>query len=238
MLFHLFPYLEQTPLYNASFGPSGVAGVTAYDSTANATVYNTSVKVVQCPSDPSMQNGRIQGIANGGGASYACNFFAFGTATGSYSKGFPGPYTVTSWSWFGANRIAGDFPDGTSNTVFFAEKYARCEYPPLMQTGGGTMWAHPNYNSGQSWWPAVMAPDFVKYNANCYGPNAGAMFQVQPNPFLGASCDFTRASTGHSSGIQVALGDGSVRNVSTGISATTWWYAFSPNGQEPLGNDW
>ena len=34
------------------------------------------------------------------------------------------------------------------------------------------------------------------------------------------------------------LGDGSVRNLSSGISPTTWWYACTPNGGEVLGPDW
>jgi prepilin-type processing-associated H-X9-DG protein len=144
---------------------------------------------------------------------------------------------VTSWSWFGTNSIASSFPDGTSNTVIFTEKYARCEYPPGSTTGGGTMWAHPGINSGQSWWPVVMAPDYVKYNPNCYGLTPGALFQLQPSPFIG-NCDWTRAATGHSGGIQVGLADGSVRIVAQGVSYTAWWYAFTPAGGEVLPGNW
>ena len=39
-------------------------------------------------------------------------------------------------------------------------------------------------------------------------------------------------------GALVGLGDGSVRMVSTGISAQTWASAVSPNDGTPLGNDW
>jgi prepilin-type processing-associated H-X9-DG protein len=124
-----------------------------------------------------------------------------------------------------------------SSTVIFTEKYARCEYPPGSNTGGGTMWAHPGINSGQSWWPVVMAPDFAKYNQNCYGLTPGAMFQIQPSPFL-SKCDWTRASTGHSGGIQVGLADGSVRSVSQGVSYIAWWFAFTPAGGEVMPNGW
>jgi hypothetical protein len=41
-----------------------------------------------------------------------------------------------------------------------------------------------------------------------------------------------------SGGIQVAVGDGSVRTVAQGIAQTTWWYAFTPAGGEPLPADW
>jgi hypothetical protein len=41
----------------------------------------------------------------------------------------------------------------------------------------------------------------------------------------------------------VALGDGSVRFVTQGISPATWWYALTPGsgpagGGEVLGSDW
>jgi hypothetical protein len=63
------------------------------------------------------------------------------------------------------------------------------------------------------------------------------VFQLQPNPFIGG-CDWTRASTGHTGGIQVVLADGSARNVSSGVSYATWWFAFTPNGGEVLPSDW
>jgi prepilin-type N-terminal cleavage/methylation domain-containing protein len=236
VLVHLLPFLEQQNLYNASLG-AYPGGYTAYAPPLNTAVSSTPVPVFQCPSDPSMQDGHPYNMTPGG-ASYACNFFAFGRASGTYPNGIgKPPYTVTSWSWFGTNRIPANFTDGTSNTILFTEKYARCEYPPGSKTGGGTMWAHPGVNSGQSWWPVVMAPDYAKYNPNCYGLNPGALFQVQPNAFDG-TCDWTRASTGHPGGIQAGLADGSVRSVAQGISFATWWYAFTPAGGEPLPSDW
>jgi prepilin-type N-terminal cleavage/methylation domain-containing protein len=245
VLFHLLPFLEQGNLYQASVGNYTIAGVTynAYSPIQNASVYDATVAVFQCPSDPSNVAGHPSGMTQGG-SSYAANFFAFGTATGSYPNGVgTAPYQVSKWDWWGANRIPTNFPDGTSNTVLFTEKYARCEYPPGRTTGGGTMWAHSGTvgtASGQSWWPVVMAPDFAKYNPNCYGPNAGALFQVQPQPYMGAGagCDFTRAASGHGSGIQVALADGSVRGVSSGVSASTWWFAFTPAGGEVMPSGW
>jgi prepilin-type N-terminal cleavage/methylation domain-containing protein len=226
---HLLPFVEQDNLYKSSL--TTFMGVQAYMPCLVAAVYNQPIKVLQCPSDPSMQAGAVSGMTEGG-TSYGCNFFAFGTGASTYP--------VNSWSWWGTNSIPATFSDGTSNTVIFAEKYARCEYPPGSTTGGGSMWAHPNYNSGQSWWPVLMAPDFAKYNSQCYGPNAGALPQVRPSPFMGTGgvCDFTRAATAHTGSIQVGMGDGSVRGVAQSISATTWWYAFTPSGGETLPSNW
>jgi hypothetical protein len=149
--------------------------------------------------------------------------------------------------WFGASRIPGTFSDGLSNTVLFTEKYARCEAAPLQSSGkpvgGGTKWAHAATTTTvkeehQTWWPAVMVPDYAKYSTKAYGPTA--TFLVQPNPFMGTGviCDFTLASTGHSGTIQVGMGDGSVRGVSPSVSPTTWWFAFTPAGGEVLPSDW
>jgi prepilin-type N-terminal cleavage/methylation domain-containing protein/prepilin-type processing-associated H-X9-DG protein len=245
VLFHLLPYVEQGNLYQSSLGnfTIGTATYSAYSPNAVTAANTMPVPVFQCPADPSMSGGRPAGMAQGG-SSYGGNFFAFGTATASYPNGVgTAPYQVSKWDWWGANRIPASFPDGTSSTVLFAEKYARCEHPPGSTTGGGTMWAHSGTAgaaSGQSWWPVLMAPDFAKYNANCYGPYPGALFQVQPTPFTGTpgGCDFTRAATGHASGINVGLADGSVRHVGRGISAATWWYAFTPAGGEVMPSDW
>src|SRR5581483_719785 len=165
----------------------------------------------------------------------------FGTP-GTFSTTTIGTCTTATKSsgymLWGANSIPASFPDGLSNTVFFAEKYARCEFPPDAATGGGTLWAHTEDGSGNgqgSWMPVVMYPDFTKYNCNCFGPNVDPnnpahtplpQFNVKAFTGTGATCDFTRAGTGHSGAIQVLLGDGSVRSVASSISAPTWWAAF------------
>jgi prepilin-type N-terminal cleavage/methylation domain-containing protein len=243
ILFHLLPYIEQQNLYQAGAGSYTVGGVaySAYSPIQNSAVTDATVPTFQCPADPSNTGGHPQGMAEGG-SSYGANFFAFGTYTASYPNGIGnGAYKVSSYNIWGANRIPANFTDGTSSTVLFTEKYARCEYPTGSTTGGGTMWAHPGTvgtANGQSWWPVVMYPDFVKYNPNCCNLNAGALFQVQPKPFVGGTCDFSRAATGHTSGIQVALADGSVRSVSHSISYQAWWFAFTPTGGEVMPSDW
>jgi prepilin-type N-terminal cleavage/methylation domain-containing protein len=237
VLVHLLPYIEQGNLYRASLGPYPGTTFTVYAPPLNNTVNSTAVKIFECPSDPSNVGGHPSGMTPGG-SSYGCNFFAFGTASASYPNGVGNPpFVVKSWSWFGASRIPANFRDGASSTILFAEKYARCEFPPGSTTGGGTMWSHPGVNSGQSWWPVLMAPDYAKYNPNCYGLTAGALFQSSPNPFIGG-CDWTRASTAHPGGIQVLLADGSSRNVSQSISFASWWFAFTPAGGEVMPSDW
>jgi prepilin-type N-terminal cleavage/methylation domain-containing protein len=236
VLVHLLPFVEQGAIVKAAsaqYQPATGPAIQVYAPCLVPDVYGSSVAVFQCPSDPSMVNGQCSGITPPqGGSSYACNFYAFGTGT------TVAPY-LAGFNWFGSNRIPASFPDGTSNTIIFTEKYARCEHPPKKATGGGNMWAHAGVDAGVSWWPVVMSPHYLKdYSDNSVGP--GALFQPQPSPFMGgtSTCDWTRASSAHSGGIQVCLCDGSVRTVNEGISTATWWAAFTPNGGEPMGADW
>jgi hypothetical protein len=67
------------------------------------------------------------------------------------------------------------------------------------------------------------------------GSIAGLTFQVQPAL---ADCDPRLAQTAYSGGMPVALLDGSVRTLSPGMSAATYWGAVTPNGGEVPGSDW
>jgi hypothetical protein len=73
-------------------------------------------------------------------------------------------------------------------------------------------------------------PVFVAF---VVGPES--LFQIRPRP---ADCDPGRASTPHPAGIQICLADGSVRALSTAISAQIWWSACSPTEGDPLPADW
>jgi prepilin-type N-terminal cleavage/methylation domain-containing protein len=125
------------------------------------------------------------------------------------------------------NTNYGRFPayitDGSSNTIFYTEKEATTlgSCPGVQATG---------YNYWQDWGAVIAATNAGQPT----GP--GAYFQIQPLP-LGQGCGSV-ASSGHTAGIQCALGDGSVRTVAQGVSGTTWWYALTPNGGDVLGPDW
>ena len=67
------------------------------------------------------------------------------------------------------------------------------------------------------------------------GSIPGLTFQVAPRI---ADCDPRLAQTPHPSGMIVALGDGSVRTLSPGMSPATFWAAVTPAGGEVFGPDW
>src|SRR5262249_39923797 len=116
-------------------------------------------------------------------------------------------------------------------TIFFAEKLAVCHNLPGLQ--GGNLWgAPPFFGSGTPDQPPIVnfagefgftglptsgAPKAASYN--------GALFQTQP---ARGACDPTLASSPHAGGIYVAMGDGSVRFVSSDVSQATWQAALTP----------
>jgi prepilin-type N-terminal cleavage/methylation domain-containing protein len=114
-------------------------------------------------------------------------------------------------------RMPASFQDGTSNTILFAEKIVRCSdgYSPL--------WGHGNWD--YNWMPAFQTP---------YAQGPGAMFQMAPR----TNCNHFLASTWHTGGMVVCMGDGSSRTLNPGISANTWWAACTPSAGDTLGSDW
>jgi prepilin-type processing-associated H-X9-DG protein len=129
-----------------------------------------------------------------------------------------------AWGGVGLSRYPATLRDGTSNTIFFTEKRRLTD----ICTG-----CCNNYNDNYwpDWGPIISSAD-------CNEPTGvAAMFQLNKSgspPIW----DGNRASSPHSGGINVALGDGSVRFVSSGVSPATWWSAMTPAGDEVLGGNW
>ncbi len=207
--FHfLLPYLEQDAIYK-QLSLSGYAGGQYY----------RALTVLICPSDPSVVNGMNTttngGANNWGASSVAANNYVFGN-----------PQSGNTW---GANKIPAHIPDGTSNTIFFAEVYGTCGNSGNQASLWGSLWAdansiwRPGYNLGGS-----------KGYVTGYPP--ARLPQDQPN-FIN-TCDANRPQSGHSGGLNVCLGDGSVRFVPASISQATWAAANDPRDGIPLGSDW
>jgi hypothetical protein len=225
-LFHLLNYLEQGPLYQRAWAPVALptGPVLAY-SAGNNFVYSQPVPVFLCPSDPSVPSGGVVQL-NGtawGAACYAANSQVFAPIRGNPE---------------GKTRIA-EITDGTSNTIVYAEKYARCASKSL---DGGSFWGY--CASTRFDLPPPMNQPVKPYHAsfaitNYFGAPAGpgSKFQVQPTPFEG-NCDPTRTATAHASGISVCLADGSVRTLAPSMAGDTWWAAVTPSGGEVPGEDW
>jgi prepilin-type N-terminal cleavage/methylation domain-containing protein/prepilin-type processing-associated H-X9-DG protein len=180
------------------------------------------IPVFLCPTESSSPGG-ICATSNQGGnlwaiSNYGLNFLAFGNGeTGSPEAG---------------NTFA-LFADGLSNTVFFAEEFGTCGTDPNGDVNGpgifGSLWN----DSNRPWRPGFCAgssKDGVGGWASC------PLFQVQP--LASRNCDYTRAASPHPGGINVGMGDGSVRFISGNVNPTTWANACDPRDGNPPGSDW
>ena len=214
-VYYILPFLEQRNL----FEQSNINGF--YFANYNE-VFTKPVKTLVCPSDPTTGSEGVVANNSGqlwGACSYAGNAQVFCIVN-------------AQWDLIGTEnyaRLDASFPNGTSNTILVAEKYARCTNYAFHE--GGNFWAY--WVTGPEVQP--LHPAFaVSWTAYSVGP--GSRFQVRPSPYLG-NCDPSLTSTAHEV-MQVGLADGSVRSLSPGISETTWWTACDPRTSNVLGPDW
>ena len=213
LLFLILPYIDEEPVYKQTLTISGDNadnrnGPFPTYTQWNGTLQNHRVKVYYCPMDPTKEGGWANSTT-----SYAYNAMVF-TSSGSWSGG--------NSPWGQYSVYPASISDGTTQTVFFTEKE--------VQSYGGANWAPDvGFNYWPDWGPSVYGED----GNGIRGP--AALFQVQPKNNGG---DANSPNTGHSQGINVAMGDASSRFISAGISGSTWWAAFTPHNNDVLGADW
>ncbi len=214
-LFHfILPHVEQDNIYRA-LSLTGYAGGQ----------YNRVIKTFICPGDTTNNNGLCQ-TPNGGASSwgisnYAGNNYVFGDPVSS--RGYP----------LGKKDMTANVPDGLTNTIFFAEIYGTCGNTGNLAGSStyGSLWADAN---------SVWRPGFNlgsgKGGGGVSNYPAAPMFQSKPHPIN--NCVYNLPQGIHSTGIQVGMGDGSVRSISSGISTTNWALACDPRDGQVLPGNW
>jgi prepilin-type N-terminal cleavage/methylation domain-containing protein len=145
--------------------------------------------------------------------SYASNFTVFGTLGAS---------------------LTSTFSDGTSNTMILMERYSKAfvttSTPPTQVIH---VWAQTTYT------PSGGTPGIATTPSS--GPtflvpqNLTPAFQLRPPPAEAVESVTQSLSSG---GVQVCLGDGSVKTVNPSVSGATWVAAATPGGGEVLNSDW
>jgi len=219
----VLPYIEQQVLEQRIVADGGW-----YQFPRGANAASAVLKTFTAPNDNSVPGGLVDWSPSWDGAtmgrwattSYAMNFHVFGRADGNSAD----VWNVTQWTQPQAiQRIT----DGSSNTVMIAEKRASCPVPG----GGSGPVANMNGRSKSVW----MTGPYDQMNFNVFDAVRFGKFEVGTTQ---ANCDYWKAHAMSAGGIQVSLCDGSVRNISPGVSAATWINSCRPTDGLVLGSDW
>ena len=176
-----------------------------------------------CPSDTSHDEGRPQTTQGGADAwavsCYAANYLVFGEPDAADRE----------LRLQGTPSLSKTFPDGTSNTIIFAERYATCQYE-----GGwklASLWDDSN-----GWW----RPSFCVNNEFQWPDEKGYvpcyLFQDVPDKFK--SCHADRAQSPHPGGINTAFGDGSVTFIAADVDPDIWVQACDPQDGGSYEKEW
>jgi prepilin-type N-terminal cleavage/methylation domain-containing protein len=234
MMYHILPFIEGDNLYKATQcydasnrpvtgygiedGGEGGTPTSTGQVGWQCTYINRVVKSYLCPADPTAGNGST-GWAGVG--SYAYNGILFQA------------------DWNGYAKYPASIQDGTSNTIFLTEVYAGATY----QNSDQSLWWW-DYNSFQAPTNANGDCGGLNYYGPAYSPLWKPTATYCQNTTIAwtwggaASVCMCRAVSPHTAGINVGMGDGSVKFVAEGVSQTTWFAATTPSSGDLLGNDW
>ncbi len=191
--FQLLPHLEQTALY-ASI--RAIGSQAAYDATMPTPGGRAAVvKTFISPADPSNPSSQVVIV----GSPVPINNGLWGTASYAYNPCVFRAVTV------GLGR---SFPDGTSNSLLFGEKYQVCGSGP----GLGTIqnyWfgSHVGNSAALFWSPVLPGADLL----SPVGEFAGGNFLPANLGAAAERCSPAAPSGPHTGGLLATLADGSVR---------------------------
>jgi prepilin-type N-terminal cleavage/methylation domain-containing protein len=203
LFYYLLPYIEQDAMFNSTTDPVNTASNPGLPGPNQNYVRSQPVKAYLCPSASLAGDGYWPGRNDWAIGHYGFNYMVFG---------YPGVNNTAVWS---RNLNVGNIADGTTNTVFFAERAG------LFYDGTANLWCHGGWN-------AQYMPMF----------GYGGYYNVfQQRPTQAQALPYYTASP-HSGVMIIGLGDGSVRGVSSSINQLTWQYAIIPDDGNPMPSDW
>jgi prepilin-type N-terminal cleavage/methylation domain-containing protein/prepilin-type processing-associated H-X9-DG protein len=203
VFYFLLPYIESTA-YLLQFTEGTTQSIQFNKKAAG-------IAGMLCPSDFADDNhdgllvfsdGSVLGVAN-----YAANVQALGHACSGTDR--PNAF----------RKISSTFPDGTSKTIVFGERYAYCP------DGGRNAW-------------------LGTYQTLPYDPVFAIPLTNPPPPLLPQdapsldACDSNHIQCAHSGVMNIGLADGSVHAMNVNLSQATWQNLIFPKDGKVLGDDW
>jgi prepilin-type processing-associated H-X9-DG protein len=194
------------------------------------------IKTYICPSDPVTPSGTVTldgnvwqglGLQVWGVTNYPCNIGVFGLYAAN-------PF-APAHAWY-ANATPGfnigNIPDGTSNTVAFAERYGQVLGQPLNATYGdthGSLWAWPQISSATNTagfnYEGTQADVGHGWDYTYYVTHSNNFIQNQPTL---ANSQWSYNQAFHTGIMNVAFMDGSVQTISSSIAPATWGILVDP----------
>ena len=231
----LLPFLEENNLWLTADLTKGFGQ--GYAGEPNNKITSTKLKKYSCPSDLDVDISSWYGTAVWARGNYAGNngIGPMVETTGATSSRPNGVFML--------NRTykLTDISDGTSNTAFISEVI---KVP-------GTLPANAPVNGGGTDWRGVMHYSEGPLYQHNYTPNSsvpdetrqGMCLSIPQAPCIGTTTSWNpkrilfTARSRHPGGVNLLVGDGSVRFVSDNINLVTWQALSSPQGGEVLGSD-
>jgi type II secretory pathway pseudopilin PulG len=168
-----------------------------------------------CPSDPTTNNGIAILDQKTATSNYALNLVLFGAGGTFNVKGQSSPLSV------------GKIPDGTSNTIGLVETSGCFPAYPTINPQSGTpenfmSWPFPAYlNTLGPYWPN---PDELPGQPSYTGLFPLPQFDVQAS-----QADPNLCQSYHPTIMNIAMADGSLRTISSGISQISWTAGLDPS---------
>jgi prepilin-type N-terminal cleavage/methylation domain-containing protein len=264
--FHILPYIEQGAIYNGTKSTQywvqlGGSTTTTYGGSYPQWGYTYSETITYNYGSYTYVSGGVSAYWANQASGTVTVFMAPLDPSLTAISG-----TSVSYLWnsdvFDKNYKINTIPDGSSNTLFLAEGYNSCYGYQNTNTAGGYVYNY-SYRSNMTYneiydngYSFVYTYQSGTYNAKTgtwnytytykenytstsiprISPSNGNTFQDAPD-YSSGKCNAALPQSFSPGAIQVVMGDGSVRSVSSGVSTASWYAAMTAAGSDVVGGD-
>ncbi len=256
-LAYLNPYLEQTNIYKRMDLTQPIYMPPTYNiSPANQFAVTQVIPLFLCPSDQGKPVSSAYGVTDMGPTNYAVNV---GTGTTNGGAPYGSPWNSDGMFRAKVGTRIGDIRDGTSNTAMMSEStlgtgpenstgsipddpqtvyaYVQIGLPLNDATcAGATTWNNAN-RRGFMWATGEMRCASYNHYLLPNSPTPDCVTNdLTPGEGVYTAVAFRAARSFHDGGVNLLLGDGSVRFLSSAVTLTTWRALATRSGGEVVGD--